>query len=416
MNKKLWRYCLGSLLLIFGLTAYVAGAAAPLATETATSTLTRTPTRTPKLLPANTQAIGTPTPTLTPSSTPTITPLPTATPGPSPTPTSLLLAQTGTPVPSQLAPITPANVSQVSGLAKWQVKDVTDLAWAPDGVTLAVAGFDSIGLFDLRSRQRLRTLYPKPGVVSIAFSPAGNWLVAGSRLGNEKGGFTGFIQIWSGPFWRPLGPYLADQRGVSDLAFLPDGSRLAIAYTSLEILQDGTVEFIDPSTWRDVRTLNTGTALKIAFSPNGAFLATVPDRYATFIWSMKDKKRLFTLRTSFVGAVSSLAFSPDNRLLATGNYDGTINLWSLDKGNLLASMQAGAVVGSLAFSPDGSLLASGDVYGDNAIRLWDMKSYQILRTLAGHVHGVDNLTFSPDGQVLVSASFDGEVRLWGVRP
>ena len=408
MNKALWRYSLSSLILIFGLTVYVAGAAAPLATETAT--------RTPKPSPASARGTGTPTPTLAPPLTPTITPTPTATPGPSPTPTPLLLVQTGTSLPSRLAPISPANAAQVSGLAMWQVKDVTDLAWAPDGVTLAVAGFDSIGLFDLRSRQRVRTLYPKPGVVSIAFSPAGNWLVAGSRLVNEKTGFTGFIQIWSGPYWRPLGPYLVDQRGVSDLAFLPDGSRLAVAYPSLEIMQDGTVEFIDPVTWRDVRTLNTGTALKIAFSPNGNFLATVPDRYATFIWSMKDKKLLFRLRTSFVGAVSSLAFSPDNKLLATGNYDGTIQLWSLDKGNLLISMKAGVVVESLAFSPDGSLLASGDVYGDNAIRLWDMKSYQLLRTLEGHAHGVDNLTFSPDGQVLVSASFDGAVRLWGVRP
>jgi len=412
MNKALWRYFLGSLMLIFGLSVYVTGVAAPLATETATRTSTRTPTPSP----ASARGIGTPTPTLTPSLTPTITPSPTATPGPSPTPTTLLLAQTGTPLPSRLAPITSANAAQVSGLAIWQVKDVTDLAWAPDGVTLAVAGFDSIGLFDLRSRQRVRTLYPKPGVVSIAFSPAGNWLVAGSRVGNEKKGLTGFIQIWSGPYWRPLGPYLADRRGVSDLAFLPDGSRLAVAYPSLEILQDGTVEFIDPTTWRDVRTLDTGTALKIAFSPDGNFLATVPDRYATYIWRMKDKKLLFKLRTSFVGAVSSLAFSPDNKLLATGNYDGTINLWSLDKGNLLGSMKAGGVVESLAFSPDGSLLASGDVYSDNAIRLWDTKSYQLLRTLEGHAHGVDNLTFSPDGQVLISASFDGAVRLWGVRP
>jgi WD40 repeat protein len=412
MNKAIWRYFLGSLILIFGLTAYVAGAAAPLATETATGTFTRTPTPSP----VSVQGIGTPTLTLTPSLTPTITSLPTATPGPSPTPTTLLLVQAGTPIPSSLAPISPANAARVSGLAKWQVKDVTDLAWAPDGVTLAVAGFDSIGLFDLRSRQRVRTLYPKPGVVSIAFSPSGNWLVAGSRMGNKNAGFTGFIQIWSGPYWRPLGPYLAEQRGVSDLAFLPDGSRLAVAYTGPEILEDGTVEFIDSTTWRDMRTLNTGTALKIAFSPNGNFLATVPDRYATFVWNMKDIKRQFTFRTSFTGGVSSLAFSPDNRLLATGTYDGTINLWSLDKGNLLASMKGGSVVGSLAFSPDGSLLASGDVYGDNAIRLWDMKSYQMLRTLEGHAHGVDNLTFSPDGQVLVSASFDGAVRLWGVRP
>jgi WD40 repeat protein len=410
MNKVIWRYSLVIFFLVFGLSAYAGSAAGAQATGTATRTATRT------ITPPPTVVRGTSTPTATPTLTPTVTPSPTNTPGPSPTPTTLFLAQTGTPIPQRLAPITAANAAQVSGLAMWQVKDVTDLAWAPDGVTLTVAGFDSIAFFDTRSRQLLRTLYPKPGVVSIAFSPKGDWLVAGSRVGDSKTGFTGFIQLWSGPYWRPLGPYLVDRRGVSDLAFTPDGTRLAIAFPSLEILQDGTVEFIDPTTWRDVRSLNTGTALKIAFSPNGNYLATVPDHYATYIWNMKDKKLLFKLRTSFPGAVSSLAFSPDNRLLATGTYDGTIQLWRLDNGSLLASMKAGAVVESLAFSPDSNLLASGDGYGDNVVQLWDLKSFQMLRSLPGHTHGVDNLVFSPDGQVLASASYDGTVRLWGVRP
>jgi WD40 repeat protein len=410
MNKVIWRYSLVIFFLVLGLTAYAAGKASAQATVTATRTATRTAT------PPPTVVRGTNTATLAASSTPTTTPTPTFTPGPSPTPTTLFLAQTGTPIPQRLAPITAANAAQVSGLAMWQVKDVTDLAWAPDGVTLTVAGFDSIAFFDLRSRQLLRTLYPKPGVVSIAFSPKGNWLVAGSRVGDAKTGFTGFIQLWSGPYWRPLGPYLVGPRGVSDLTFTPDGSRLAIAFPSLEILQAGTVELIDPATWRDVRSLNTGTALKIALSPNGNYLATVPDLYSTYIWEMKDKKLLFKLRTSFPGAVSSLAFSPDNQLLATGTYDGTIQIWTVNNGSLLASMKAGAVVESLAFSPDGSLLASGDGYGDNAVELWDLKSFQMVRSLPGHAHGVDNLVFSPDGQMLASASYDGTVRLWGVRP
>jgi WD40 repeat protein len=69
--------------------------------------------------------------------------------------------------------------------------------------------------------------------------------------------------------------------------------------------------------------------------------------------------------------VTSVAFSPDGRLLASGSYDKTIKLWDVATGSLVRTLSGHTDdVYSVAFSPDGRLLASGS--GDETIRLWDI--------------------------------------------
>jgi len=121
----------------------------------ACNVLPATPTATPTT-PAPTSTTA-PTNTAIP---PTFTPLPTAThtPLPSLTPTALLLALEGTPLPGGLAPITATNANMVSGLAAWQESSVTDLAWAPEGDTLAVATYQTISLYDAATRTRISEL------------------------------------------------------------------------------------------------------------------------------------------------------------------------------------------------------------------------------------------------------------------
>src|ERR1044072_67385 len=59
-------------------------------------------------------------------------------------------------------------------------------------------------------------------------------------------------------------------------------------------------------------------------------------------------------------------------------------------------------VTALAFSPDGHWLASGSK--DNTIKIWDIATGRLLRTLYGHGAPVNTLAVSEDGKIIASGS------------
>jgi hypothetical protein len=109
-----------------------------------------------------------------------------------------------------------------------------------------------------------------------------------------------------------------------------------------------------------------------------------------------------------------VAFSRDGARLASASHDQTVKLWDVASGRLLRTLTGHkAFIHGVAWSPDGARLASAG--GDRMVKIWDAATGQELRTLRRHTSWVSGVAFSPNGDWLASVGGDG-IRLWDARP
>ncbi len=111
-------------------------------------------------------------------------------------------------------------------------------------------------------------------------------------------------------------------------------------------------------------------------------------------------------------AVLNLAASLDSSVLAAGTRGGEIHLWRNPLFTPLGTLQLGAVQGVRALSIDNQGRYLAAACGDKSIRILEMDTRKLIKTLTGHQNLVRSLVIHPDERTLISGSFDGTVRIW----
>ena len=197
-----------------------------------------------------------------------------------------------------------------------------------------------------------------------------------------------------------------------NLAYSPDGTRLAVASTVGIWLYDANsgVEL-------SLLTGHKGSVFSIVFSPDGKTLASGDQGNAVHLWDAETGQHKMTLTgdTRISTTVWSMSFSPDSTTLAAtqaGVGSGSkIYLWDTNTGEHRQTLTGHTDhVNSISFSPDGTTLASGG--DDKTIYLWNAQTGAHQQTLTGHTDDVADIAFSPDGTTLASGSWDKTIRLW----
>ena len=289
---------------------------------------------------------------------------------------------------------------------------VEAIAFSPDGTRLATGCADgTLRLWDASSRPDAISV-PKDGLSpgeQPELSPDGQTL-----LTDHKSGVQWRLRFWDTATGQPhCGPIELPQAVVSQ-AWTADGKRLYLADSGK------TMRVVDVATGEVVRTFPVdaeANRYRIALSPDGRWCAH-PGPGGTIQVRDAGTGRLFRTIRDHDGSALALAFSPDgSRLLGAGN-DRAIKIWDIASGREIAATAwtGVAVFLEARFSPDGKRVAVAGLIRPSLtgeVRILDAENAREVWSLKGHTHGVLDVAFSPDGHRLATACRrDGTVRLW----
>lgn len=330
--------------------------------------------------------------------------------------------------------------------------------FSPDGAMLAASGLDGTVLtwrvVQRRITQPRKTFVDGSGVRSLAWTPDGSSLLAGSERGD--------VRPLDARTLRPTRAAVRVSSGiVNGLDVTPDGTRFAVASSDTAVSQWSTASWQQLSTQANpgpvtgvsytdaghslLSTAADGTLRRYAAAPGIAAddtvfnlavtsdgrrlgVATGGDAGGVRIWNVRNPGRpvvlspLITTPAAAGAAAATLAFTADGRTLAIGTRTGYVVFFDVADparprrlGRALPIMRGGAQVESVAYSADDRrLVVGGD---DNTVRLVDVADPARPRpTSTLQTDGlVFNVAFSPDGTLAAAASSDGHGYVWDVR-
>jgi WD40 repeat protein len=280
---------------------------------------------------------------------------------------------------------------------------VLSLAFSPDGQFLAFG--DTKGEIHLRQVADGKHILICKGhtswVVALAFSPDGR-IFASSSCADYT------IKFWDIETGQCLRTLRGHDNEVWSVAFSPDGSTLASSS------DDQTIKLWSVQTGKCFKTLqgHESWVHSVAFSLDGQLLVSGSDDQTIKLWNVQTGKCLKTLQGHQDG-IREIAVHPDGRTIASSSEDHTVKLWSICTGKCLKTLEGHTnEIYAVAFSPQGDFLASGS--HDQTVKLWDTNTGECLKTFYGHCSWVYSVAFNPQGSLLASGSYDQTAKLWNV--
>jgi WD40 repeat protein len=176
-------------------------------------------------------------------------------------------------------------------------------------------------VFDVDRPAELARLGGQPGINSVALSPDGRWVAAGSRLGAE-------VTVWDRATGK-LRARLPDSRSGGTnacVAFSPDGRCLVTG-------AQAEYRFWHVGSWQLGRSLHRDRLDEmpglIAFARDGRSMAVTPSQRRVRLIETATGRTLADLSAPEPRVIRGLSFGPDDGLLAVATDDWAVQVWDL---------------------------------------------------------------------------------------
>ncbi len=272
-----------------------------------------------------------------------------------------------------------------------QISSLWGLDFSPDGQTLAACG--QSGAAELwQIDGTLISNFDAGGICDLAYSPLGNQIAIGSGA--------------TVTLWHPNGQLLRTlkhQHVVGSVAYSPDGELLAAGS------QNGQIKI-----WRSdgslLQTLNyhEASVTSLAFSPDGQRLVSASFDKTLSLWSRNGL--LLDIFKGHQGGVWEVTFSPDGQTIVSTGLDRTVLLWKTDSSFRQSFYDFSSLVLRVLYSQDGKTLVMSDA---NNLIVFNLDSFT-RRVIEAHDAYVMNLARHPQAEEFLSASEDATLKRWSM--
>lgn len=298
--------------------------------------------------------------------------------------------------------------------------------FSPDGRWIVSASVDrTVRVFDARTLEQLAVHLGHTGyVVRVLVSRDGSRLWSASSDGT--------VRVWD--TLRDNNPSFAGPpHSVESIAVSPDehwlvaghsvdAPRRSNALVVWDLLRDRALGVLHA----DGPAINTVDLSSCALSPDGKWLAVPTADFAIRVWDagaitalvengglpveMPEPVRKLV---GHQGRIIRVAFTHDSRKLVSASYRGAqLRVWDVASGALLRTIQGIPELSwDIAISPDDARIA---VVGqkESDVRVLDLATGACVSVLRGHSSHVSSVAFGARGDVIATGAFDHTVRLW----
>ena len=233
------------------------------------------------------------------------------------------------------------------------------------------------------------------------------------------------------------------------------GDNIVFFEKSMKFIASGRPTFICDVESGDTTNINFDSDY-VALSKDGQYAILVRDM--SFVIYNISTKQFSSKFTGHTGIINSAVFSSDGKRILTASKDGLVKLWDIEGDSCLKTYSGHKNnVLYATFSPDETLIASAstdirfwdvetclckdsilekNMYyrpidellyrtidftsdgkyiltaGDNTIKLWDLKTLEVVKTYEESSTIVSGASFNDDEKLIISSSWDNSCKIW----